>query len=151
MDDRTKDVHIDEPALLSRTARTRDKTLTALMWVVYGLLWLPLLSLGAWLFGLELAYDAMVRLGGASTLELTLLDWFYALLIIIVTIVAWSLLNRARFRNVKRRTQAVVVSDTQVCEWFRVSPAELEALRSGKNVGIDFDADGRPVLRRGAR
>ena len=148
MDDRTNPAHIDEPQLLSRVERTRDKTLTALMWVVYGLLWLPLLSLGAWLFGLEMAYDAMVRLGGASTLELTLVDWFYALVIIVATIVAWSLLNRARFRNKTRRARAPLVSDADVCEWFRISAAELEALRSSKNVGIDFSADGQPAVRR---
>jgi biofilm PGA synthesis protein PgaD len=148
MDDRTNPVHIDKPELLSRAERTRDKTLTALMWVVYGLMWLPLLSLGAWLFGLEMAYDAMVRLGGASTLELTLVDWLYALAIIIATIVAWSLLNRARFRNMKRRAHSSVVSDAEVCEWFRISAAELEVLRSSKNVGVDFGADGRPVVRR---
>jgi biofilm PGA synthesis protein PgaD len=148
MDDRTNRVHIDEPDLLSRAERTRDKTLTALMWVVYGLLWLPLLSLGAWLFGLEMAYDAMVRLGGASTLELTVVDWFYALVTIVVTIVAWSLLNRARFHNQKRRTQSVSVSDAEVCEWFRISPAELETMRSSKNIAVGFDDEGRPAVRR---
>lgn len=147
MDDRAKDVHIDEPTLLTRAERTRDKTLTAIMWAAYSLLWLPLLTFGAWLFGVELAYDAMVRLGGATTLDLTLIGWIYALVVIIATIVAWSLLNRARFRNVTRRTRSPVVSDAEVSEWFRISPAELETMRSSKNVGVDFDADGRPVIR----
>ena len=48
---------IAAPHLLTRRHRARDTLLTAIMWALYLYLWLPALSLVAWILGIEFAYD----------------------------------------------------------------------------------------------
>ena len=142
----SKLVYIDAPEALTRRQRTVFGVLTALMWAAYGYLWLPLLSLLLWGFGIELAYDAMVRDGGASALR-TALVWYAIMLAdVIVTVAIWSQVNKWRFTNRNRRTAHPKVSDAAMAAYFGVTTADLERLRDARRIELDVDMHGRPVL-----
>ncbi len=93
---------------IDRRHRARDTVLTLLMWGIYAYLWVPVITLGAWLVGFERFYTVMISYGGFEVV-LDLLDW-YALIIIAITtcIVSWSGINYVRFHNRERRYAAPV-------------------------------------------
>ena len=140
-------VCIDAPELLTPRERTRDTLMTAGMWGVYLYLWVPLISLLAWLLGFEFAYDVMVRAGGARELVGVLQTYAGVIFVIFVVVTVWSLSNRARYRSHNRRHAGPTVPDESMADYFRVDAATLRQLRTTRRIELSFDADGRPEPR----
>ena len=140
-------VQIDAPELMSGPERTRDTVFTAIMWGVYLYLWVPLISLFAWVLGFEFAYDVMIRLGGAADLGEILIFYGVIVLIIFLVVTAWSLGNRLRYGKLHRRHAGDALSIAEMAHDFGVDECEVERLRTRRSVAIDFDENGRPVIR----
>jgi biofilm PGA synthesis protein PgaD len=140
-----KDVCIQAPELLTARERARDTVVTAAMWGLYLYLWVPLISLFAWVLGVELAYDIMIRAGGARDLGSILVAYGVIIGVIFVVVTAWSLINRVRYRHQNRRHFGRSVSDTAIASFFGVDPALLPTLRRARRVRLEFDAAGKPV------
>ncbi|HEY7671440.1 MAG TPA: poly-beta-1,6-N-acetyl-D-glucosamine biosynthesis protein PgaD [Gammaproteobacteria bacterium] len=136
---------IQAPELLTARERARDTVVTAAMWALYLYLWVPLISLFAWVLGFELAYDIMIRSGGAQDLGSILLFYGVIIGVIFCVVTAWSLINRVRYRRQNRRHLGRSVADEAIAAFFGVDPATLPALRQARRVRLDFDAAGRPV------
>lgn len=138
--------YIDAREALTRRERTVDTLVTAIMWGAYVYLWLPLVSLAAWGLGVELAYDAMVRAGGAESLREALF-WYVVLLVdVTLTVAVWSLANKWRFAGHNRRTAHERVADEALAAYFGVSPEVLTDLRTTQRIELDIDETGRPVV-----
>jgi poly-beta-1,6-N-acetyl-D-glucosamine biosynthesis protein PgaD len=140
---------IDVPEVLTTEERARDTLMTAGMWVAYLYLWVPLISLCAWLLGFEFAYDVMVRAGGVRDLVHVLRTFGIAIVLILLIVTVWSISNRARYRERNRRHAGRDVPDASLAEYFGVDVAALDTLRASRRVEIDLTADGRPELRGG--
>lgn len=139
-------IQIYYPELLTRGQRVRDTFLTALMWCIYVYLWMPLVSLLAWLAGLEFAYDVMVRAGGASAL-LSVLAWYTVVVsVIFVVVTVWSVSNRLRFRNRDRRRGVGSPGDQTLAEYFGLGLDQLDLMRRNRIMKLEFDQGGRPIL-----
>lgn len=138
----TSELHIDAPHLLSQRRRLGDTIATGLMWILYSYLWLPLVSLLAWLLGFEFAYDVMVRAGGVDALKAVL--WWYGIVLasIFVAVAVWSVVNRRRFANHDRRQNGQRVSDIEMTEYFALQHEELQTMRSARVISLSFDATG---------
>lgn len=138
----TSELHIDAPHLLSQRQRLGDTIATGLMWILYSYLWLPLVSLLAWLLGFEFAYDVMVRAGGVDALRQVL--WWYGIVLasIFVAVAVWSMVNRRRFADHDRRQNGQGVSDTELAGYFALQPEELQTMRSARIMSLRFDATG---------
>lgn len=138
----TSELHIDAPHLLSQRRRLGDTIATGLMWILYSYLWLPLVSLLAWLLGFEFAYDVMVRAGGVDALKAVL--WWYGIVLasIFVAVAVWSVVNRRRFANHDRRQNGQRVSDIEMTEYFDLQHEELQTMRSARVMSLSFDATG---------
>ncbi len=138
----TSELHIDAPHLLSQRRRFGDTIATGLMWILYSYLWLPLVSLLAWLLGFEFAYDVMVRAGGVDALKEVL--WWYGIVLasIFVAIAVWSVVNRRRFADHDRRQNGQGVSDTEMAGYFALQQGELQKMRSARVMRLSFDAAG---------
>jgi biofilm PGA synthesis protein PgaD len=134
---------IDVPHLLTGKQRARDTALTGLMWVLYAYLWLPAVSLGAWLLGIDFAYEVMVRAGGAQGLRVILAWYALALLAMIVAVVAWSAIERIRFRRSPRRHIVTPVDDEAISRAFGVETTQLRLLRQANCLQLGIDSDGR--------
>ena len=141
-----KVTYINAPELLTRRQRTLGALVTGLMWAAYAYLWLPLVSLLAWGLGFELAYEVMVRAGGASALR-TELFWYGIMLVdVVLTVTVWSLFNKWRFAGHNRRTAHSPVADASLADYFGVTQDELARLRAAQRVEIEIDGLGRPVI-----
>lgn len=139
---RAGEVCIDSPELLTRREQLRDAFATGLMWALYAYLWLPLISLIAWILGFEFAYDVMVRAGGAANLR-TVLYWYgVAITAIFVVFGIWSLSNRLRFSHQNRRGAFERVEDQSFLTFFGISAAELGRLRESRSLTLELDAAG---------
>jgi biofilm PGA synthesis protein PgaD len=133
---------IHAPELMSRRLRARDTVFTTLMWGVYAYLWLPIISLGAWLMGIDFAYEVMVRAGGADGLTRILAWYGLAAVVIIALVTGWSATQRIRFRGNNRRGLVPVV-ETAALQASSGLPAEaFTALRRERRVCVQADADG---------
>lgn len=134
---------IDAPELMQTRMHARDSFVTTMLWLVYVYLWLPLISLGAWLLGIDFAYDAMVRAGGIGGL-LRLVEWCgYAALLIIAFVIGWSAIQRFRFRGHERRGVVPRVSDTVLQASSELGADEFAFLRSGRRLRVYFDDDAK--------
>ena len=141
-------LHINAPELLSGRDRTRDLIITAVMWSVYLYLWMPLISLFAWLFGFELAYDVMVRRGGAQHIGGVFLIYVLIVVAIFFTVTVWSMANLWRYGKLNRRHGAKPTSIEEMAEYFDIDSEIIEQLRLTPSVSIEFTADGHPVIKR---
>ena len=140
-----ENVQIHAPELLTQPQRARDTVVTAAMWGVYLYLWVPLISLFAWLLGFEFAYDVMIRTGGARNLLSILFAYSIVIGVIFVAVTVWSLVNRLRFRGVNRRKFSESVADEDLLDQFHVTIDQLRELRVGKVISIELDEHGHPV------
>ena len=141
-----KVTYIDAPELLTRRQRTFGALITGFMWGAYAYLWLPLVSLLAWGLGVEFAYEAMVRAGGASALR-SALFWYGVMLVdVVLTVSIWSLFNKWRFARHNRRTTHLGVADESMADYFGVTLADLARLRAAQRIELDIDALGRPSI-----
>lgn len=122
-----------------RRYRTRDTVLTLMMWGVYVYLWVPLITLGGWLLGYERFYTIMILYGGLD-IVLDLMDW-YALIIMAIAacIISWAGINYSRFHDRERRTAAPVTKAREISEFFGISAAEVDRVRSSRRLWIDLD------------
>ena len=131
------------PERLTPPERARDTFITAVMWTFYLYLWVPFLSLLGWLMGFELAYDIMIRSGGALDNATTFFAYAIVVGIIFCAVTGWSTLNRLRFRGVDRRRSSQRVGDQAAADYFNVTLDQLRELRSGKIFTVEVDESGQ--------
>lgn len=136
-------MHIDAPHLVTHRRRISDTVMTAIMWIIYSYLWAPIISLLAWLLGIEFAYDVMVRAGGAEGLVDVLIFYGMVLACIIVVVTAWSGVNRYRFAGHDRRQSVVDVPDERIAAHFALAPEDFDRIRNSRVANIVISPDGR--------
>jgi len=141
-------LYINAPELLTAPERTRDTVFTAIMWGVYLYLWLPLISLFAWLLGFDFAYEVLAREGGLDGIAGILLAYGIIILVILAAVICWSLGNLWRYGKLVRRSATREVSIEEIAEYFDVDSEIVKELQSIPSVSIDFDAEGRMVIER---
>lgn len=122
-----------------RRHQTRDTVLTLLMWAVYVYLWVPLITLGAWLVGFERFYEIMITFGGFDVV-LDLVGWYAFIIITIAAcIISWAGINYSRFHDKERRYAAPMTKAREISEFFGIAETEIDRVRSSKRLRIELD------------
>ena len=134
---------IDTPSLQSLRQRYGYALLTLLFWILWFYLWIPLISLVAWLLGIELFHREMIVLDGLRGL-LDLLGW-YGLTIALLggCYTGWALYNQLRFRGKSRRRSPPPVEPLELAAAFDIEPALILPLQEAKRIVIVHDEEGR--------
>lgn len=135
-------VIINASNVLSRRIRNRDRLLTTLMWLLYGYLWLPLVSLGAWYLGLQFAYDLVLRAGGPESLVSLLISFLIILLVTAAVVILWSWIQRSRFAGHERRLSSPTLAGSDEQVLWNLEDADFEQVKSGKCLVINLDEVG---------
>jgi len=140
--DAARPLIIERPDLQSRHQRVVSTGMTVVFWGLWVYLWLPLVALLGWAFGIERFYDEMIRLEGLGRV-LELLGW-YALVITVLagSLVLWATYNYLRFRGVDRRKAPHPVGLDRVAAFARVEPAQLLLWQQVRVMTILHDEDG---------
>lgn len=135
---------IDHPERQGTARRTAYGTLTAAAWVLYFYLWLPLVTLVAWVLGARTGYDRMY-------LEQNAIDPFLLLALPVIALIcgavllAWAEYNRARFAGKERRHAAANTGIADVATQLGADPATADTIRGARVVTITLDDQARPT------
>lgn len=130
------------PELQSLGQRTLYSVLTLVAWTVWLYLFVPLLSLLAWWFGIDLFSRYLLEPAEHSHL-LTLLQYVGFVVLSAVVVVTWSLYNLRRYGGLDRRKPIPPVSDAELRERHHVDADTLAALRRERRVVLHLD----PAIR----
>lgn len=130
---------IEMPDLQTIRQRYASNVITFIFWVLWFYLWLPLISLVAWVLGIDLFYDRMVVRGGYDAFVEMLP--VYALIVVLIgaLLIIWGVYNMQRFRGKERRTHAHPVTISTIANYFIVDPARLVEWQQAKNLVIHID------------
>jgi biofilm PGA synthesis protein PgaD len=134
---------IDVPNLQNMQQRYGFATLTLFFWGLMIYMWLPFISLIAWLFGIEMFYVHMIELGGYVGF-LELLGW-YGLTISIIAIVfgGWMLVNRFRFQGKEKRKPTVHVTSQQVADFLDADADYISKFSKERSVIVNLTGHGK--------
>lgn len=133
---------IYRPDLQPAGRRALFSAITLFAWLVWLYLFLPLLSIAAWWFGITTFQEQMLDpVRNAYLFTLT----GYAIVVAIATllIVGWSRYNEARFGGPDRRRPVAPVTDEMIQERFGLDAATIRQVRKAQIMQIELDRSGR--------
>jgi len=133
---------IYRPDLQPPGRRAMFSVITLLAWVIWLYLFLPLLSLGAWWFGIATFREQMLVPGRGEYL-LTLTGYAIVVAVTALVIIGWSRYNQLRFGGPDRRQPLPPISDETVARRFGLDVEGLRRAREVQVMEIDFEPDGR--------
>jgi poly-beta-1,6-N-acetyl-D-glucosamine biosynthesis protein PgaD len=142
MIDRMSDTTIVARDILDRRLKTRDAVLTTVLWVIYAYLWLPFISLIAWLVGIDFAYGLVEQAGGLSHLVELLTSFAIALAFITCIVIGWSALQFWRFHDKERRSTSPLPNYDDEMSLWDIDAAGLYQIRCGHRLTIALDEHG---------
>lgn len=128
--------------------RLASGALTAFAWSLYAWLWVPLITVIAWVVGVRTAY-VRLYLNDSEIDPFLLLALPVIALVCAALLIGWAEYNRVRFSGVERRGRRDDIDDAQVRQALGASAALAAKLRDGRIVRIALDDDARPVAATG--
>ena len=132
--------------MLSGRYRAREAVLTTLLWILYGYLWLPLVSVVAWYFGIDFAYERVIKAGGPDQLILLLLWFFIIFLVILLIVVTWSGLQYSLYKgDGERRNRGLAFDLKAERETWQIDEALQQQIKAGKVQTVVLDEQARIV------
>jgi len=135
---------ISLPQRQSMAQRSLYASLTAMAWVAWIVLWLPLITAAAWAVGIDLAYSRIVMEDAAHGID-DLLFLLRAGTLCSVIFLSWALYNAWRYGGPERRGPIVSVHPSAIADYFGASDIVSDRLRRMRRSVLHVDPDGRPV------
>ena len=138
---------IEDPKLQTTGQKVLYGMLTLVFWMVWIYLWLPLITVAAWAFGVHRFVDFLLVEEGLAALHRVL--HFYLIVIAVMggTLLAWANYNRLRFTGRERR-KAVPVQRSSALLARALGRRESAALvwQHHKSLWVTHHPDGRIAL-----
>ena len=137
---------INRPERQKPLQRLTSALITMVAWTLWVSLWLPLLTLIAWLLGLQ---DVYIKLGldhpfqAAQNLDMVL----SVACVCALTFGAWSFYNRMRFAGKQRRHANRVVEIHEMAPVLEASVDTARHLRANRRSTIHFNEQGSMYLK----
>jgi len=138
-----KHLIIDKPQWQSTRQRVLFRSLTALFWVVWIYLWLPILTFSAWLLGVKTGYDEMVVHEGFLALARLVRLYVSTIALLGGALLAWAYYNYIRFRGVERRKAFPRVTVFELSRRYGIAPRMLEQWSYAQRLVVYHDTHGR--------
>lgn len=136
---------IERPDLQSWPQRALSGVLTTFFWMVWLVLWLPLVTLAGWMFfGWQFKFH-MFDLGGGEGFFELIGAYLVVIAAMSITLVAWAKYNHLRFRNVERRKAFPAVTPAMLQARFGQGESVVLAWREQQIVVVEHDPEGRIV------
>lgn len=136
------DLIIERPDLQSWPRLLGSRLVTAAAWVIYVYLWLPMLTLLAWLAGIGIAYQQMIEYGGYQIALDMWTTFAIAILMLGSALLVWARINFYRFRGPDRRVAIGITDRDRLATEFALSPDQLGQLERCRRVRIDHYPNG---------
>lgn len=133
---------IKRPKLQTLKQKYANTIVTLAFWALWFYLWIPLISLVAWLFGIEIFYEEFILTEGYHILISLFFQYGMVALIISICLLGWAFYNQLRFRRKDRRKEAPRPSAQAQADYFAVNVDHLKKGRKAKNLIVRFDNTG---------
>jgi len=130
---------INRPDLKSRTLLFGEKIVTTIFWVFWFYLWLPLISLIAWLLGFNIFYTQMLKLGGIDEFLAQIDIFTTGILVVSGGLALWSLYNLKRYGAYRRRSKILATDMERLRTTFSITVGELNRIQQAKILSFFFD------------
>lgn len=142
---RAEAVLIDVPERQHPARRALFAIVTLAAWMAWASLWLPLLTLLAWMFGLRVGYiELAVREHGHGGQDLLVLLALAAACSLVMT--TWSSYNYLRFAQQKRRHQSITVPWPAMANKLGVHLHTAAWMQDASRMVLEFPDDGRVCI-----
>jgi len=133
---------IRQPSLQSPWQKYSYGLCTVVAWALWIYLWLPLISLVAWLLGFRIFYRHMIELGGWTWFRNALTGYLSMTAILCGALILWALYNQIRFRGRERRGPRPPAQAGEIGRFFGLDASTLERARRARRLVIRFDDRG---------
>lgn len=138
------EVVIERPDLQSRRQRLLYSAATAVAWAVWMYLWLPAVTLLAWVFGIR-RFMHEIAVPDAETMLSSTLLYLGVIGVLGGGLLLWSRYNLRRFGGTSRRRSAPRVSDEEIRRHFSLSRGMLADVRRSRRLVVHHDPSGMVV------
>ncbi len=154
---RLRELIIDDRSLVSKSRKLTELSIGTLFWGLWALLWLPLLNLLAWLFGVALLSTTVAEVTDFGP-QITLL-----LLAGVVVLLIFNWVVYAAYRNGKSLSDKTVVyyraDSTQTNDFFQFDRQDANRLKESQMLRFGFEeaeempsfvlmVDGKKVIKK---
>jgi biofilm PGA synthesis protein PgaD len=138
-----RELIIESPGLQRPLPRNLWKLVTALFWAAWFWIWLPLLTVVGWAFGVNTVFDQFVTRWGY--IELLRLLPYYLLVIGVtgVSLVGWSLVQYHRFHGKERRQAFPVVTRADIAKGLGLNEETTVPWAAARRMVAYHDENGR--------
>lgn len=136
---------IDRPSLQSLRQHYLSATFTFVFWVIWILLWTPLITLIGWLFGVNLVYIEMIKLEGYKSVIADFGLFLMCITLIGAILGIWAAYNFFRFKDLERRAALDPVNNRQLAAFFGVDLQTLTKQQKTQCLSVSFDSHGHIV------
>jgi biofilm PGA synthesis protein PgaD len=133
---------IDRPDLQVWQQKAMFGALTALFWVLWIFLWMPLITLVAWLFFGQRFQLYMFELDGYKTFMGLLAVYCLVIGIMGGALLLWAVYNHLRFRGIDRRREMDAPSATAMGDLINHPSTAIDSWRNYAIVTVHHDAQG---------
>ncbi|HZP87726.1 MAG TPA: poly-beta-1,6-N-acetyl-D-glucosamine biosynthesis protein PgaD [Burkholderiales bacterium] len=135
---------IEDPELQTTGQKVLYATLTVVFWAVWIYLWLPLITLAGWAFGVQRFVDVMLVQDGWVTLRDVLAFYLITIAIMGGTLIVWATYNRVRFTGRERRVSTVAEpSSVRLAKTLGAPESTVRGWQTEKCLCVTHDAQGR--------
>ncbi|APW36910.1 poly-beta-1,6-N-acetyl-D-glucosamine biosynthesis protein PgaD [Rhodoferax koreense] len=133
---------IERPDLQAWQQKALFSALTAAFWIAWVFLWLPLVTLGGWLFfGYQFRFH-MVELNGYARFLNVLMVYAIVIAVMGGALMLWAVYNHIRFRGVDRRKETPPPTDHEMGDWARHPVEVMAQWREFSVMTVHHDAQG---------
>jgi len=135
---------IQRPQNVPLVRRTFWGVVTAAFWAIYIYLWIPLLTLVAWFFGLREGWAQLYH-GGQQIEPFVVVALPLIFLGCALVLILWGEYNRRRFRGRDRRRPLPQATDEEVARGLGALPELGRELGQARIATVVMDERARPV------
>ena len=136
---------IDVPEVQSRTRKFSYTMVTLVFWSIYFYMWLPLISLLAWVLGFRFFYQHMIVLGGYQGFLADAKLYFMVILSLSTIFIVWAKINLYRFNDVERRKGHQPITQTNQAEYYHLDENDIKNWQGLSHMVIHHDENGYPI------
>ena len=135
---------IQKQHAVSKSERLFWGGVTAVFWVIYVYLWMPLITLAMWLIGIRsAALELYFRVGRVDSYLLLTVPLIAAICMSVLS--GWAEYNRRRFSGNDRRTAPQPAELAEIAKTLGASSDVVMRMQSGKRMILRMSDDARPI------
>lgn len=124
--------------------RTLQGIVTLLAWVAYAWLWLPVITVVAWMLGVRTSFVEL-RVRTYEFDQDTFGILFTLAVVATVILIGWAEYNRHKFGGQDRRMPAENVGVNEIAQSLRASPEVAQQLSQARSITLAMGDDARPM------